>query len=62
MRAFIRKSTVCIVRTNVDETGYWVPKPIDVTRLDLPLEIMAVVEKFAEHFHDSWASRKVGFQ
>ncbi|KAK6027176.1 RIH domain protein, partial [Ostertagia ostertagi] len=42
----------------VDDSG-WVPKTVDVSRIDLPRDLQSMTEAFAEHFHDSWASRKI---
>jgi hypothetical protein len=42
------------------EKGVWKPEPIDVSSVNLNNELSAMTLKFAEHFHDSWASRKVG--
>ncbi|XGW02944.1 hypothetical protein V3C99_014731 [Haemonchus contortus] len=41
------------------EDGAWVPKTVDVSRIDLPRDLQSMTEAFAEHFHDSWASRKL---
>lgn len=48
------------LKEGVDE-GAWIPKTVDITRVDLSPEMGAMCVKFAEHFHDSWASRKVRF-
>ncbi len=37
----------------------WVPSPVDVTQAVVPQELAIIVNKFAEHFHDSWASKKL---
>ncbi|CAJ0957143.1 unnamed protein product, partial [Mesorhabditis belari] len=42
-----------------EDEGVWVPRPTDISRHDLNNELNTMVTKFAEHFHDSWASRKV---
>lgn len=44
-----------------NDRGVWVPKPVDVTNFELNNELNAMTAKFAEHFHDSWSSRKVAF-
>uniref|UniRef100_A0A1I7XL42 RyR domain-containing protein n=1 Tax=Heterorhabditis bacteriophora TaxID=37862 RepID=A0A1I7XL42_HETBA len=41
------------------DDGAWVPKIVDVSRVELSRDIQMMIEAFAEHFHDSWASRKV---
>ncbi|WKY11480.1 hypothetical protein Q1695_003218 [Nippostrongylus brasiliensis] len=41
------------------EDGAWVPKTVDVSRVDLPRDLQSMTDMFAEHFHDSWASRKI---
>ena len=41
------------------DDGAWVPKPVDVSRVDMPRDLQMMTDAFAEHFHDSWASRKV---
>lgn len=45
-----------------NDKGVWVPKPIDVTSFDLSSDLDDMTTKFAEHFHDSWAARKVCVQ
>ena len=32
---------------------------MDTTKAQVPQELSNIVNKFAEHFHDSWASRKL---
>uniref|UniRef100_A0A914X8L2 Uncharacterized protein n=1 Tax=Plectus sambesii TaxID=2011161 RepID=A0A914X8L2_9BILA len=46
------------IRTR-NEDVYWVPKPIEVGNHELNNELNSMTNKFAEHFHDSWASRKL---
>lgn len=41
------------------ENESWQPEPVDVGHITLSAEYEELVTKFAEHFHDSWASRKV---
>ncbi|VDM52160.1 unnamed protein product [Angiostrongylus costaricensis] len=41
------------------DDGAWVPKQVEVSCNDLPRDLQTMTEKFAEHFHDSWASRKL---
>ncbi|CAD5230370.1 unnamed protein product [Bursaphelenchus xylophilus] len=47
-----------LAKAQADE-GAWVPKPIDDSKIGLNSDINSMVNKFAEHFHDSWASRKL---
>uniref|UniRef100_A0A914BY34 Uncharacterized protein n=1 Tax=Acrobeloides nanus TaxID=290746 RepID=A0A914BY34_9BILA len=42
-----------------EEEGVWVPKPVDDSKLALDNNLNVMTSKFAEHFHDSWASRKI---
>ncbi|CAJ0581879.1 unnamed protein product, partial [Mesorhabditis spiculigera] len=42
-----------------EDEGTWVPRPTDLSRHELGNELNTMVTKFAEHFHDSWASRKL---
>lgn len=35
------------------------PRPADDSRIGLNNELNAMTQKFAEHFHDSWAARKM---
>ncbi|CAD6199567.1 unnamed protein product [Caenorhabditis auriculariae] len=42
-----------------DEEGAWVPRTVDVSRIDMSRDLQQMTELFAEHFHDSWASRKL---
>lgn len=42
-----------------EEEGAWIPKPVDDSKIGLGSnEMTTMTVKFAEHFHDSWASRK----
>ncbi|KHJ85226.1 ryR domain protein [Oesophagostomum dentatum] len=44
------------------DDGAWIPKPVDVSRVDMPRDLQMMTDAFAEHFHDSWASRKASLQ
>jgi hypothetical protein len=37
----------------------YVPKPIDTTKVVLPAEVLALVERLAESTHDTWALRRL---
>ena len=37
----------------------YIPKPIDVTDVELPEEISALVELLAENTHDVWAAGRI---
>ncbi|KAK6754198.1 hypothetical protein RB195_013289 [Necator americanus] len=41
------------------DDGAWVPKTVDISRVDLPRDLQSLTDAFAEHFHDSWATRKL---
>ncbi|KAK6101668.1 RIH domain family protein [Brugia pahangi] len=41
------------------DRGIWNPDPVDVSEVQFDDDLKSVVAKFAEHFHDSWASRKI---
>ncbi|VDK55309.1 unnamed protein product [Gongylonema pulchrum] len=45
----------------VSDQGVWIPKPTEVSKVRLGSDLESIIAKFAEHFHDSWASRKVNF-
>ncbi|VDM37968.1 unnamed protein product [Toxocara canis] len=47
-----------MVKARIDN-GVWVPKPVDVSKYELNNELIAMTAKFAEHFHDSWSTRKL---
>ncbi|KAK0411652.1 hypothetical protein QR680_005766 [Steinernema hermaphroditum] len=47
-----------MVKARQDE-GLWVPKPVDVAGVELRSDLATMTGRFAEHFHDSWASRKL---
>ncbi|KAE9549703.1 hypothetical protein FO519_007091 [Halicephalobus sp. NKZ332] len=42
-----------------EDEGTWIPKPVDDSKVGLNNELNTMVMKFAEHFHDSWAARKL---
>jgi hypothetical protein len=37
----------------------YVPRPIDTTKVVLPAEVLALVERLAENTHDTWALRRL---
>ncbi|CAG9530378.1 unnamed protein product [Cercopithifilaria johnstoni] len=39
--------------------GVWDPNPVNVSEVIFDDDLKSVIAKFAEHFHDSWASRKI---
>ncbi|GMR59737.1 hypothetical protein PMAYCL1PPCAC_29932, partial [Pristionchus mayeri] len=41
------------------EEGAWIPRTVDVSKFELNTDLNQMCVKFAEHFHDSWASRKL---
>lgn len=41
------------------EEGVWIPRTTDISSVTLSPDLNRMTEAFAEHFHDSWASRKV---
>ncbi|CAI5451931.1 unnamed protein product [Caenorhabditis angaria] len=43
----------------VEDEGAWIPKTVDVSRSEISRDLDKMTELFAEHFHDSWASRKL---
>uniref|UniRef100_T1E1N4 Putative ryanodine receptor n=1 Tax=Cupiennius salei TaxID=6928 RepID=T1E1N4_CUPSA len=40
--------------------GPYMPEPISTTAVQLTPDLTNVIVKFAEHYHDAWASRKMG--
>lgn len=39
--------------------GVWQPEPVEDSKITMGNELNVMTTKFAEHFHDSWATRKV---
>ncbi|KRY59582.1 Ryanodine receptor 44F [Trichinella britovi] len=37
----------------------WRPHPVDASNVQLSVNLQNLVQRFAQHFHDSWASRKL---
>lgn len=37
----------------------YIPKPVDVTAIELPAELEALVERIAENAHDVWALNRM---
>lgn len=35
------------------------PKPIDTSKIELPLDIQSLAEKLAENTHDIWAKQRI---
>uniref|UniRef100_A0AC34QR18 Ryanodine receptor n=1 Tax=Panagrolaimus sp. JU765 TaxID=591449 RepID=A0AC34QR18_9BILA len=42
-----------------EDDGTWIPRPVEDSKIGLNNELNTMVVKFAEHFHDSWAARKL---
>uniref|UniRef100_A0A8R1HP75 Ryanodine receptor n=2 Tax=Caenorhabditis japonica TaxID=281687 RepID=A0A8R1HP75_CAEJA len=42
-----------------EEEGAWIPRTVDVSKCEVNRDLEKMTELFAEHFHDSWASRKL---
>lgn len=38
--------------------GPYVPTPVNTSGINLSPELLNLVQKFSEHYHDAWASRK----
>ena len=36
----------------------YIPEPVDISRINLSADLMNLVQKFSEHYHDAWAQRK----
>lgn len=45
-------------QTNPDQPQYN-PQPINTSMITLDNDLNSVVQKFSEHYHDAWASRKM---
>lgn len=37
----------------------YIPNPIDTSNVDLPADILVLVEKIAENTHDVWAAGRI---
>jgi len=37
----------------------WVPTPIDTTGVELPAELVPLIERLAENAHDNWAELRI---
>ncbi|XP_055878934.1 ryanodine receptor 2-like isoform X5 [Biomphalaria glabrata] len=46
-------------QTSVDLDGAYHPKPVDTSRISLNQSLETAVTKYAEHFHDCWAVKKI---
>ncbi|CAI4225083.1 unnamed protein product [Auanema sp. JU1783] len=44
---------------DITEEGPWIPRTIDISKCDLSSDMKNMTNAFAEHFHDSWATRKI---
>ncbi|RWS13212.1 ryanodine receptor-like protein, partial [Dinothrombium tinctorium] len=38
--------------------GPYLPNPVDISSISLSADLLNIVQKFSEHYHDAWASRK----
>ncbi|ESO90186.1 hypothetical protein LOTGIDRAFT_123762 [Lottia gigantea] len=46
-------------QSSVDIDGTYTPQPVTTTRVNLNQQLENTTSKFAEHFHDSWALKKI---
>ncbi len=46
-------------RAPAPAAGGWVPRPVDLSHVILPPELVRLGEKLAEHIHDVWAQRRL---
>lgn len=44
---------------NSDQSGQYNPQPINTSMITLDNDLNSIVQKFSEHYHDAWASRKM---
>lgn len=42
-----------------NDKGMWIPETADVSKVHVSEDLASIIMQFAEHFHDSWATRKV---
>lgn len=45
------------LKTTPDD-GPYIPEPVDTIHVNLNAELMNMVQKFSEHYHDAWGCRK----
>jgi hypothetical protein len=50
-----------IVDVKSDLDGLYNPQPLDTRGVNINQSLDQAIGKFAEHFHDVWALKKVGF-
>ncbi|KAK3736855.1 hypothetical protein RRG08_000604 [Elysia crispata] len=48
-----------LTHTSVDLDGTYNPRPVDTSRINLNQPVESAVNKYAEHFHDCWAVKKI---
>ncbi|GFR86949.1 ryanodine receptor [Elysia marginata] len=48
-----------LTHTSVDLDGTYNPRPVDTSRIHLNQSVESAVNKYAEHFHDCWAVKKI---
>lgn len=37
----------------------YTPRPLDVSAVELPADLLALTERLAEHIHDTWAAQRL---
>lgn len=37
----------------------WHPQPIDTSRVELPADVLELLERLAEHCHDTWGQQRL---
>jgi ryanodine receptor 2 len=43
----------------IDTVGPYTPFPINTTQVNVTNELQTLIQKFSEHYHDSWASKRM---
>ena len=43
----------------IDTVGPYTPFPINTTQVNITNELQTLIQKFSEHYHDSWASKRM---
>lgn len=44
---------------HLDEAGNYIPRPVDLTDVELPEEILALTEYIAENAHEEWSKKRL---
>ena len=47
------------MKSNTPDAAHWIPRPIDLTGIQLTEDLLQLAEQLAENIHDVWAQERM---